>query len=104
MTLVEYYKSFGKLAKAIAIFLAALPFLNHLLPDDLAGYAFPPIGPFTPIAQILTVTFGFFATLAAYFAPRGNPFRNLAIASVMFAGLCRVIWLVIFGIRAEGGN
>jgi hypothetical protein len=63
---------------------SVIPVLSSLLPTDYADYIFPPLGPFEPIARILTALAGIFASYVAYFLPRKRPAFSVSLCAILF--------------------
>ena len=89
MTIAEYYRSYVGVLGAISGFVTAIPGLSYLLPSDYAGYIFPPVGPFEPMARALTVLAAIFATFIALYLPRKRLGIAMTICGLLFvtAGL-----------------
>jgi hypothetical protein len=79
MTLKQYYRSYKSVLGAIVGVVGALPLLSALLPADYAGYIFPPLGTFEPVARLLTVVIAASATFIAFFLSRRKPAITITV-------------------------
>jgi hypothetical protein len=84
LTINQYYRSYRSVLGAISVLFWALPFVSLILPSSYAGCFFPPLGPFEPVARLLTVVFAAFATYVAYFLPWKRAGLTIAASALVF--------------------